>query len=121
MRNTTQHASTLELEQGLPDVLASPTDVGRLTAIIVRPAPNERRTLNSATLAPESGIEGDRWASDSFYRLNDGRSDPRCQVSMMNDRFLRQVAGGEDDMCLAGDNLIVDLELSEANLPTGSQ
>jgi MOSC domain-containing protein YiiM len=39
----------------------------------------------------------------------------------MNDRFLRQVAGGDDDMCLAGDNLIVDLDLSEANLPAGSQ
>ena len=33
----------------------------------------------------------------------------------MNDRFLRQVAGDTDDMCLAGDNLIVDLDLSEAN------
>jgi hypothetical protein len=121
MHNATQHASTIELEQGLADVLASPTDVGRLTAIIVRPAPSERRTLDSATLTPENGIEGDRWVSDSFYRLKDGRSDPRCQVSIMNDRFLRQVAGGDDDMCLAGDNLIVDLDLSEANLPAGSQ
>jgi hypothetical protein len=121
MHNMTQHASTLELEQGLPEVLASPTEVGRLTAIVVRPAPNERRTVNSATLTPESGIEGDRWASDSFYRLKDGRSDLRCQVSVMNDRFLRQVAGSDDDMCLAGDNLIVDFDLSEANLPAGSQ
>jgi MOSC domain-containing protein YiiM len=39
----------------------------------------------------------------------------------MNGRFLRQVAGDKDDMCLAGDNLIVDLDLSEANLPAGSQ
>jgi MOSC domain len=121
MHNTTQHVSAAELEQGLAEVLASPTDVGRLTAIIVRPAPNERRTLDSAALTPESGIDGDRWVSDSFYRLEDGRSDPRCQVSVMNDRFLRQVAGGVDDVCLAGDNLIVDLDLSEANLPAGSQ
>ncbi len=39
----------------------------------------------------------------------------------MNARFLRQVAQREDDMCLAGDNLIVDLNLSEANLPAGSR
>jgi hypothetical protein len=105
----------------LADVLASPTDVGQLTAIFVRPAPNERRTLNSTTLTTEGGIDGDRWVHDSYYRLKDGSPDPRCQVSIMNDRFLRQVAGDADDMCLAGDNLIVDLDLSEANLPAGSQ
>jgi hypothetical protein len=121
MYNATQHASTIELEQGLSDVLASPTDSGQLTAIFVRPAPNERRALDSATLTLEGGIEGDRWAGDSYYRLKDGRSDPRCQVSVMNDRFLRQVAGNDDEMCLAGDNLIVDLDLSEANLPSGSR
>jgi hypothetical protein len=121
MHNATQHASTIELEQGLAEVLASPSDIGHLTAIVVRPATNERRTLESATLTPENGIDGDRWVNDSFYSLNDGRSDPRCQVSIMNDRFLRQVAGDKDDMCLAGDNLIVDLDLSEANLPAGSQ
>ena len=121
MHNATQHASTIELEQGLAEVLASPTDTGHLTAIVVRPATNERRMLESATLTPENGIDGDRWVNDSFYSLKDGRSDPRCQVSIMNDRFLRQVAGDKDDMCLAGDNLIVDLDLSEANLPAGSQ
>ena len=39
----------------------------------------------------------------------------------MNARFLRQIAGNEDAMCLAGDNLIVDLDLSEVNLPAGSR
>jgi hypothetical protein len=121
MHNTTQHATSIELEQGLADVLASPTDAGRLTAIFVRPAPNERRTLDSATLTSEGGINGDRWVKDSYYRLKDGTSDPRCQVSMMNDRFLRQIAGDETEMCLAGDNLIVDLDLSESNLPAGNQ
>lgn len=121
MSNTTQHVSTIELEHGLSEVLASPADIGQLTAIFVRPAANERRTLDIATLSPEGGINGDRWINDSYYRLKEGRSDPRCQVSVMNDRFLRQVAGDDGDMCLAGDNLIVDLDLSEANLPAGSQ
>ncbi|MEX0612606.1 MAG: MOSC domain-containing protein, partial [Pirellulales bacterium] len=40
---------------------------------------------------------------------------------LMNVRFLRQIAGNEDTMCLAGDNLIVDLNLSEDNLPFGSR
>jgi hypothetical protein len=121
MHNATQHVSSVELERGLAEVLASPSEVGHLKAIFVRPASNERRELDSATLTPENGIDGDRWVNDSFSRLPDGRSDPRSQASIMNERFLRQIAGDQSDMCLAGDNLIIDLDLSEANLPAGSQ
>jgi MOSC domain-containing protein YiiM len=39
----------------------------------------------------------------------------------MNVRILRQVAGEEDACCLSGDNLHVDLDLSEANLPAGTR
>jgi hypothetical protein len=116
-----QHRSEIELEQGLPDVLQSPRNEGRLEAIVIRPASNERRMLSRARLTREGGVEGDRWVTGSFYRLKDGRSDPCCQVSLMNARFLRQIAGGEESICLAGDNLIVDLDLSAANLPAGSR
>ena len=111
----------MELEAGLPDVLESPPDAGRLEAIVIRPASNERLMLQSVRLTPEGGVEGDRWVTDSYYRLKDGRSDPCCQVSLMNARFLRQIASSEDAICLAGDNLIVDFDLSDANLPAGSR
>ncbi len=39
----------------------------------------------------------------------------------MNARFLRQIAGHDDAVALADDNLIVDLDLSEENLPPGSR
>jgi hypothetical protein len=121
MHETIQHVSEVELEQGLSEVLASPRDYGRLEAIFVRPAPNERRALASARLTPEEGVDGDRWIRDSYYKLEDGRPDPKCQVSLMNARFLRQIAGSGESMCLAGDNLIVDFDLSEANLPAGTR
>jgi hypothetical protein len=121
MHRTTQHLTAIELEQGLTEVLASPADEGRLEAIVIRPATNERRTIPQARLTPDGGVEGDRWITDSYYRTKDGQSDPECQVSLMNARFLRQIAGSEDLMCLSGDNLIVDLDLSEANLPVGSK
>lgn len=121
MQTALQHLSAVELEQGLPDVLASPRDDGRLEAIVVRPAANERQRLMSALLSPESGIDGDRWVRDSYYKLEDGRSDPRAQLSLINARLLRQIAGDDESLCLAGDNLVVDLELSEANLPAGSR
>ncbi len=121
MHRAITHLSAIELEQGLPEVLESPRDEGRLEAIVIRPASNERRMLSTVRLTPESGVEGDRWVTDSYYRLKDGRSDPCCQVSLMNARFLRQIAGSEDAICLAGDNLIVDLDLSDTNLPAGSR
>jgi MOSC domain-containing protein YiiM len=119
MHTNLQYRSTDELEQGLAEVLNSPRESGRLESIVVRPATNERRTLETAVLTPEGGIDGDRWVNDSFYKVN-GASDPRCQVSLMNARFLRQIAGEAESMCLAGDNLIVDLDLSEENLPAGT-
>lgn len=121
MDSAPHQLSESQLEQGLPDVMASPRDAGRLEAIVVRPSVGERRTLNTATLTTDSGIDGDRWVRDSFYHLDDGRPDPRNQVSLMNARLLRQLAGGQEAICLAGDNLIVDLDLSEQNLPTGSR
>jgi MOSC domain-containing protein YiiM len=121
MQTALQHLSAVELEQGLPDVLASPRDNGRLAAIVVRPAANERLRLMSAALSPENGIEGDRWIRDIDPRSPNGRPDPLGQVSLMNARFLRQIAGEEDAISLAGDNLIVDLDLSEENLPPGSR
>src|ERR671922_2481257 len=107
MHHTAEHRTSVELEHGLPEVLASPRVCGRLAAIIIRPATNERRVLAEARLTPEGGVEGDRWATDSYYRMKDGRPDTRSQVSLMNARFLRQIAGSEESICLAGDNLIV--------------
>lgn len=122
MDSTPRHVSASELGAGLPNVLASPRDAGRLETIVVRPAADQRRRLTSAELTPEGGVAGDRWAIDPSHRLDDGRPDPRRQVSLMNARILRQIASQADDaMCLAGDNLIVELDLSDDNLPTGSR
>lgn len=118
MHEAVTHMSAIELEQGLDDVLASPRDVGKLDAIFVRPAANERRALSEARLTPDGGIDGDRWVTD---RLSDRKSDTRSQLSLMNARLLRQIAGESDAMCLAGDNLILDFDLGEENLPPGTQ
>ena len=126
MQTAPRHLTTAELEQGLADVLASPQDEGRLAAIVIRPAVNERRTLVSAELTPEGGIDGDRWVRELPPGSPGGHPDLRGQISLMNARFLRQiargtVAGDADAVCLAGDNLIVDLDLSDENLPPGSR
>jgi MOSC domain-containing protein YiiM len=116
MQTVPRQLSMAELERGLADVLASPRDVGRVETIVVRPGPNERRILESAVLTPGRGIEGDRWADEQAERSESGN-----QVSLMNARILRQIAAEEEAICLAGDNLILDFDLSEDFLPAGSR
>ncbi len=117
----TKHLTTGQIEAGLPDVLASPQDQGRLDAIVIRPEESKREFREVVYLSPEGGVEGDRWATSSPRLLPDGRPDPRVQVSLMNSRILKMIARDDDRMRLAGDNLIVDLDLSEANLPAGQK
>lgn len=114
MDTAPRHLTTAELESGLAEVLASPSDVGKLEAIVVRPAVDERRTLATAKLSPEAGIDGDRWVREAGH-------DPLGQVSIMNARILRQIAASEEAICLAGDNLVVDFDLSESNVPPGTR
>ncbi len=108
------HLNADELERCLPEVLSSPQTEGQLVAIVVRPAANLRRVVATARVSTMGGIDGDRWVDES-------PADASGQISLMNSRFLRQIAGHEDAVPLAGDNLIVDLDLSEENLPPGSR
>ena len=105
----------------MPHVLASPKNQGELKAIFIRPEVNQREQLTAARLSPEGGVEGDRWATSTTLRLADGTPDPRTQVSLMNVRILQLIANAEDRIALAGDNLIVDLDLSEGNLSVGQK
>jgi hypothetical protein len=114
--------TTEQISSGLPDVLASPSDEGQLELIVIRPAAAERELPRRVYISSEGGVEGDRWLSASWLKLPDGRPDPRAQVSLMNARLLRLISGSdEDEMSMAGDNLIVDLDLSEANIRTGQR
>jgi MOSC domain-containing protein YiiM len=113
--------STEQISVGFPRVLDSPKDQGTLEAIIIRPTSGQRELRKEARLTPEGGVEGDRWAATSWLKLADGRPDPRVQVAVMNARILRLLAGDEERIGLAGDNLIVDFDLSEANLPVGQK
>ena len=116
-----QHLTTGQIQALLPEVQASPQDKGEIELIVSRPAPGQRQLLQAAILSTDGGLEGDRWASETTLRLPDGRPEGGDQVSLMYARLLRQLAGAKDRMALAGDNLVVDLDLSEANLPVGQR
>ena len=92
----------------------SPTDVGRVHRCVVRTGPGQRETPDRILLVPGQGVSGDSWQGHE-HRL------PGNEVSLINMHVLRSLVGGDEGrMALSGDNLQVDLELSEANLPPGT-
>jgi MOSC domain-containing protein YiiM len=121
MQSAPTHLSTEQLEERLEEIRNSPRDAGPLEAIVLRPGPGERETVTTAKLSPAGGIDGDRWASECADDHPDDHPHRRSQVSLMNARILRLISSVDEAMCLAGDNLVVDLNLSEANLPAGSR
>ncbi len=115
-----RHLDQDELEAGLAHILRSPRDQGVLEAIVIRPATDARQSLQQAELSPEQGLHGDRWATGGATRP-DGRPDPDMQLTLMNTRTIALIAGEPARWPLAGDNLYVDLDLSDDNLPPGTR
>lgn len=116
-----RHLTAAELTAGLPEIRRSPADQGTVDMIVVRPDRNLRELPHAIELSPESGLAGDRWSRHCTRRLPDGRLNPDTQITLMNRRAAALIAGPESRWPLAGDNLMVDLDLSLANLPTGQR
>jgi hypothetical protein len=108
-----------ELSAGLDEVRRAPRDQGRLELIVRRPRVGGREVVEEAALDPAEGVVGDGWLrrGDSYSR---GPSDPAVQVTIMNARAAALVAGPRDRWPLAGDQLYVDFDLSQENLPAGT-
>ena len=116
-----EHRSFADLETGLENIKKSPRNNGMLYMIVVRSSKRERAVPWYCKLAPEFGVEGDHWSQGSWKSLPDGRPDPSVQVTIMNSRCLDLIATSKERWPLAGDNLIVDLDLSAANLEPGQK
>src|ERR1051325_4286819 len=121
MMTLERHFSATELLAGLPQVNQSPADSGTVVLIVVRPDKELRELPQSCTVTREAGIPADRWARHCSRRLPDGALNPDTQLTLMNSRALALVAGIRERWALAGDNLVVDLDLGETNLPTGQR
>lgn len=109
------------LEAGLDYVRRSPTDSGTLDLIVCRPAVDERRILQQGTLDLDVGLVGDTWNARSTTSTADGSPNPDAQVTLMNARAIALIAGDPDRWALAGDQLYVDLDLSQEGQPPGTR
>lgn len=110
-----EHLTTQEIEAGLDHIKAAPKDNGVVEMICIRPATDERVVLGSCEVSAEGGFQGDRWAQGK------GTPYPDVQVTLMNSRCIGLLAQSKDRWQLAGDQLFVDLDLSNDNLQAGDQ
>jgi len=115
------HRTADQLAAGLDHVRASPRDVGRLEAIVIRPATGQRHDLDSCRLDPIQGAAGDRWVNRFPSPPLPGMEEQDTQLTLMNSRAVALVAGTRDRWPLAGDQLFVDLDLSEDHLRCGDR
>jgi hypothetical protein len=110
-----------ELEAGLEEIRRAPKDEGVLELIVRRPAVNDRETPETAELHLEEGLVGDSWKRRRSKTTPDGSPNPLMQLNIMNSRVTALVAQDKDRWQLAGDQLYIDMDLSEENVPAGTR
>lgn len=115
------HLSMTDLEAGLEEIRLAPPDNGRVELIVRRPAVEERQVLLEGELDTTVGLVGDCWQTRGSSSTPDGSAHPDAQITVMNARVTALVARTEDRWPLCGDQLYVDLDVSEANLPPGTR
>ncbi|HSB88777.1 MAG TPA: MOSC domain-containing protein [Anaerolineales bacterium] len=105
--------SLAELQARLARLGRSPKDSGRVV-LIVRKGPGGRReTPGQVMLSVAQGVPGDAWGRRTSPH-------PQAQIATMQSSVAALIANGQP-LTLFGDNLFLDLDLSQENLPAGSR
>jgi hypothetical protein len=99
----------------------APKNDGVLRMIVRRPDVDSRETLQEAELSLVDGLVGDNWKMRGSRLMPDSSANPNAQITVMNARSIALVAQTGERWPLAGDQLYVDLDLSEDNLPPGTR
>lgn len=116
-----RHLTAEELTAGLDEIRKSPADRGVLKLIVRRPATDQREVLDEGVLDPSQGLVGDNWLARGSRSTTDGSAHPEMQINIMNARVIALVAQDPQRWALAGDQLYLDMDLSPANLPSGTR
>lgn len=113
--------SKTQLDQLSTELLSAPKDSAMIEQLCIRPDFGKRDFVDHVHAIRETGLVGCRWASHPWMSLPDGSGDPRIQVSILQKRVCDIVYDPTDpEDTHPGDTFMVDMDLSEANLPVGS-
>ena len=113
-----QDTMTNPFDRSLDDVSDAPSDIGTVDLIVRRPAEAVREVLDEAQLDTDLGLVGDRWADRDVERTPVYLS---AQLTLIGARALAAMAPDRSRWQEAGDQLVVDLDLSIENLPPGTR
>jgi len=115
------YQTTEQLESGMARVIDTPKDQGLVRLVVRRPAKSQREILEVGRLDTEQGLVGDDWINRP--NKTTGRPSPYAQVTVMNARAAELISGDPEPAAWAqcGDQLYVDLDISEANMPAGTR
>ncbi len=115
------HLTMEELEAGLEHIRQSPKDQGLVKMIVRRPNVDEREPVLRAELSLSDGLLGDNWRSRGSTSTPNHSANVEAQITLTNARAIALVAQDEKRWPLAGDQFYVDFDLSEDNIPPGTQ
>jgi MOSC domain-containing protein YiiM len=107
------HRPFADLAAGLRALPVLDPDAGRVALIVRRRADGVRETPERVHLTLEEGVPGDGWSRRP-------PRDPEAQLAVMRSDVAALLANGQP-LTLFGDNLLVELDLSAKNLPTGAR
>ena len=116
-----KHLTMAELVAGLDGIRRSPKDEGTLQLIVRRPLVGQREVLDEGELDLDEGLVGDTWRARAVARSADGVPHLPTQLNIMNARVIALVAGPRERWPLAGDQLFIDIDLSDDNMPAGTR
>lgn len=116
-----QYVSKEQLEAGMDYIRQSPKHQGVLRMIVRRPQEDDREIMDEGELSLSEGLVGDTWKMRSSRHTPDGSANPESQVTIMNARAVELVAQDRERWSLAGDQLYIDMDLSDENLPPGTR
>jgi len=119
--DTVMHLTMTELEEGMEYIRQSPKDNGTLKLIVQRPNIDEREVIREGELDISEGLAGDSWKARGNKHSADGSANINAQITIMNARTIAVLAQSEERWSLAGDQLYIDMDLSDENLPPGTR
>ncbi len=114
-------ATQTELTSALAYLRAAPATEGSLALVVRRPDVDAREILAEGRLDLEDGLVGDNWLSRATSHAIAAGRHLEAQLNVMSARMVALLADSPEGQALAGDQLYVDLDISHANLPTGSR
>jgi len=116
-----KHLTKAELEAGLDHIKAAPKDQGELVMVVRRPETLARELLEEGQLDLVEGLVGDNWKTRGSNRMKDGTAHPDMQLNIMGARVIELISPDPSRRPLAGDQLYIDIDLSEENMPAGTR